>query len=96
MGMPSSPVKTPKTSPTATQFLGSSMSRLFPEPLNERMLPPLFQEFLLRPPQPPVFSLPTMQDLPQELDTVSITTKVKEKLAAHNLGQKVNIVGAYS
>jgi len=30
-----------------------------------------------------------MQDLPQELDTLSITTKVKEKLATHNLGQKV-------
>ena len=91
------PVKPPKTSPN--QFLGSSMSRLFPEPLNDRMFPPaaLFQDFLLRPPQPPIppiFGGPTlpntsMQDLSQELDTVAITTKVKEKLATYNLGQKV-------
>ena len=100
-------VKTPKTSPN--QFLGgSSMSRLFPEPLNDRMFPgpaaALFQDFLLRPPgghqqppMPPIFggpgglSLPntSMQDLSQELDTVAITTKVKEKLATFNLGQKV-------
>ena len=65
------------------------MSRLFPEPLNERNFPPMFQDFLLRPLQPPIFNAPTMQDLPQELDTLSITTKVKEKLATHNLGQKV-------
>ena len=49
----------------------------------------MFQDFLLRPLQPPIFNAPTMQDLPQELDTLSITTKVKEKLATHNLGQKV-------
>ena len=84
------------------------MSRLFPEPLNDRMFPgpaaALFQDFLLRPPgghqqppMPPIFggpgglSLPntSMQDLSQELDTVAITTKVKEKLATFNLGQKV-------
>ena len=87
MGM-TSPVKVPKTSPS--HFLGgSAMSRLFPEPLNERNFPPMFQDFLLRPLQPPIFNAPTMQDLPQELDTLSITTKVKEKLATHNLGQKV-------
>ena len=100
-------VKPPKSSPN--QFLGSSMSRLFPEPLNDRMFPPaaLFQDFLLRPPTgstggPPVSGgapifggtpgcppFSAMQDLPQELDTVAITTKVKEKLANHNLGQKV-------
>ena len=103
-------VKTPKTSPN--QFLGgSSMSRLFPEPLNDRMFPgpaaALFQDFLLRPPgghqqppMPPIFggpgglSLPntSMQDLSQELDTVAITTKVKEKLSTYNLGQKVRII----
>ena len=103
-------VKTPKTSPN--QFLGgSSMSRLFPEPLNDRMFPgpaaALFQDFLLRPPgghqqppMPPIFggpgglSLPntSMQDLSQELDTVAITTKVKEKLSTYNLGQKVKIL----
>lgn len=99
-------VKPPKTSPT--QFLGSSMSRLFPEPLNERMFPgpaALFQDFLLRPPVSVPNSaavsalfgaaaagLPMQDQLPpQELDTVAITTKVKEKLAAFNLGQKVNI-----
>ena len=89
MGL-TSPVKVPKTSPSS-HFLGgqSAMSRLFPEPLNERNFPPMFQDFLLRPLQPPIFNAPTMQDLPQELDTLSITTKVKEKLATHNLGQKV-------
>ena len=102
------PVKPPKTSPN--QFLGSSMSRLFPEPLNDRMFPAgpaaaaLFQDFLLRPPSqqqppimPPIFGgLPqqntSMQDLSQELDTLAITTKVKEKLATYNLGQKVILI----
>ena len=110
----SNAVKPPQTSPN--QFLGSSMSRLFPEPLNDRVFPSsaLFQDFLLRPPggqklqqptPPPLFGgsavpaslagpLPSavvaaMQDLPTELDTLGITTKVKEKLATHNLGQKV-------
>ncbi len=72
--------------------------------MNDRLFPPaaLFQDFLLRPPgsggpgsllgghQPPT----SMQDqMPHELDTVAITAKVKESLAAHNLGQKVrNII----
>ena len=68
------PVKPPKTSPN--QFLGSSMSRLFPEPLNDRMFPAgpaaaaLFQDFLLRPPsqqQPPI--VPPMFGGPQQQNT---------------------------
>ena len=33
-----------------------------------------------------------MAALTNELDTLAITTKVKEILMAHNVGQKVNIV----
>ena len=37
-------------------------------------------------------SLYEMAALTNELDTLAITTKVKEILMAHNVGQKVNIV----
>ena len=86
MGFGSS-VNPPKTSPS--QFVGGFMSRLFPEPLNERVFQPFLHDFLNRPPQPPQYNV--MNDLPQELDTLAITAKIKEKLAANNLGQKVNL-----
>ena len=72
--------------------MGSSMSRLFPEPLTDRVFQPFFHDFLLRPPQPHLpFGMSNSSSplLNEELDTFAITTKVKEKLAAHNLGQKV-------
>ena len=37
-------------------------------------------------------SLYEMAALTNELDTLAITTKVKEILMAHNVGQKVNII----
>ena len=89
MGFGSS-VNPPKTSPS--QFVGGFMSRLFPEPLNERVFQPFLHDFLNRPPHqtPTPQQYNVINDLPQELDTLAITTKVKEKLAASNLGQKVS------
>jgi hypothetical protein len=78
-------IKPPKTSPS--QFMGS---RLFPEPLTDRMFQPFLHDFLLRPPASMPFNMgQQMNDLHQELDTAAITTKIKEKLSTHNLGQKV-------
>ena len=96
MGFGSS-VNPPKTSPS--QFVGGFMSRLFPEPLNERVFQPFLHDFLNRgagggpPSQIPTTTTQynVMSDLPQELDTLAITLKVKEKLAANNLGQKVSL-----
>ena len=81
-----SPPKNPPPRFGADPNLSQSAPLLDPLAAHRKMLnirPPGF-------PHPPGHSLYEMAALTNELDTAAITTKVKEILLAHNVGQKVS------